>query len=835
MFQLFLKNKKAIILTVAVPLLAVVLLVAGISLKNRGLTRFAADGSVYDISVEEDSTATVSQTYFSAGTALRRGVSSVVTFVSEDGETVQTGETSFIHYENGAITAVSGMLLIDLQNFPDGWMDSYYLDSLLALEHSGDVYTIENNTQELSFENFLLKTGDSDYLIVSPTITLSRAGGSENVIADGFLELHYLNDDTLALNATDGTEAWQFLAEDSTVTLENGVELNLSSLLLNSGVLDEDSGDYTALLALLDLAVSSDDAVKIESSSSSDWVAPTFIINAVDGEDGADGTDGRTGDTGEEGTAGADGATGADGEDGSDGSGGGTGGDGSAGSAGKDGENSDDDDSTLEETPYVNITSWTQTAGSVSFSLRVYNSALIQEGMTKAYILNVATGATLPLSPSSFDLSTFTDGEINEGFSCSDLQPGTKYRLVITAQVLLSDGSGNYAKSVLLSRTFTTDANGFYIEKVSSDYINDDNYNDYADQDINADYGACLGFMATLSGGQELSEITEGTLSWTDENGDAQSRALTDDELEGLAETAEDGSTYTFYGLLSNTEYTLSVTAKLVGGATSSYTDTFLTLKVTPVVTDAYFDVNANRYFISSATLVSDPDNAISYYSHEIYRWYDGSELTGDCLKRITSTDERVLVYTGGQINYGTDELGVSYQYGNRIYVVYYDNEKYVELEVEQSSSWSAQSIDDVSDSWIQFGGMSDDEYTITTNSIDGYLTLYTGSGRTIYVGDMDIHRILVQITSSAGYTKVLYYSDLTEWCRTANYSADNLVSSGTTSWQGYLSIPLELTGLSAETTYTITVTAYYNKDSGSSETVGSTIVVTKATDTTGD
>ncbi|MCD8361618.1 MAG: hypothetical protein LUC98_01445 [Lachnospiraceae bacterium] len=827
MFQLFLKNKKAVVLTVALPVLAVVMLVAGVMLKDRALTRFALDGSVYDIVVEEDSTATVSQTYFSAGTTLRRGASSIVTFKGEDGETVKTGETSFIHYEGGAITSVSGMLLVDLQNFPDGWMDSYYLDSLLALEHAGDVYTIENNTQELSFAHFLLKTGESDYLIVSPTLSLSRAGGGEDVIVDGFLELHYLNDDMLALNATDGTNAWQFLAEGSTITLENGAQLDLSSLLLNSGVLDEDSGDYTALLALGSLAVSSENAVKVESSSYEDWVAPTFIVNAVDGEDGADGTDGRTGDTGAEGESGADGAAGAEGADGSDGGSGGTGGDGSAGAAGKDGENSDDDDSTLEETPYVNITSWTQTAGSVSFSLRVYNSALIQEGTTKAYILNVATGATVPITPSSFDLSTFTDGEVVDGFSCSDLQAGTQYRLVITAQVLLSDGSGNYAKSVLLSRTFTTDANGFYIEKVSSDYINDDNYNDYADQDVNADYGACLGFMATLSGGQELSEITEGTLSWTDENGETQTRDLTDDELEGLTETAEDGSIYMFYGLLSNTEYTLSVTAKLVGGATSSYTDTFLTLKATPVVTDAYFDVNANRYFISSATLVSDPDNAISYYSHEIYRWYDGSELTGDCLKRITSTEERVLVYTGGKINYGTDELGVAYQYGNRIFVTYYDNEKYVELEVGQSSSWSAQSLDEVSESWIQFGGTGSSDYSITSSSISGYLILYTGSGRTIYVGDTDIHRILVQITSSAGYTKVLYYSDLTEWSKTANYSADDLVSSGTTSWQGYLSIPLELTGLSAETTYTITVTAYFNKDSGKSETVGSTIVVT--------
>ncbi|MCD8198400.1 MAG: hypothetical protein LUE24_14775 [Lachnospiraceae bacterium] len=833
MFQLFLKNKKAIGLTVAVPLLALVMLAAGILLARGGQDRFARDGSVYEVSVAEDSTATVSPTYFSAGTALQRSASATVSFRGEDGETDEVGTTSFVHYADGAITSVDGMVLTDLADFPSGWMDSYYLDSLLALEYTDGVYTIENNTTELSFEEFLLKTGDDDYLIASPTLTLSRADGSESTVEGGFLELHYLDSDAVAVRATDGTEAWQFLADGATVTLDNGAVLELGTATINSGVRDEESGEYTALLALLSLTVSSENAVRVESasyaSSSGNWVEPTFHFTAVDGESGADGADGDIGEDGDSGESGTAGNAGASGEDGTDGGSGGSGGSGTGGTAGRDGEGTDSDEFDLSDTPYVNIVEWDQTAGTVDFSLRVYNSSLIKTGSTDMYILNVATGAVVTVTPQDLDLGSCADGVVYGTYSAT-VEPDTEYRLIISAQVLQSesdDGSTTYAKSILVSRTFRTDTNGFNLKKVSADYITADNidsYDSYAKED-----SACLGFTVTLSGNQTIEKISSFTIY--DAEGTEYTDASYDDDLTVLEQTAEDGSVFMVYGLKSNTEYTFLVEYELTSGSTGSFTGTWTTLKATPTVTDVVFDYNEKRFFISSVTCEDDPDDAVAYYTHEIYRYYDDGLDEDNLLKSKVTTDESAYIYLNGStICSGTDKTTSQlYYYGNKVYVTWYDNEKYVTKEVEQSSSWSAQNIPDTSSSYVQFVEATDStDSGVTTSQIDGYLVLYTGDNQTIYCGDSDMHRILVQI-SAAGNTDVLYYYDLTDWTVSTNNTTYSSVKSGTTSFTAYGKTPrITLTGLSQGTTYTVTVTAYFGSSSSTSSTVGSTWIKTE-------
>ena len=99
-------------------------------------------------------------------------------------------------------------------------------------------------------------------------------------------------------------------------------------------------------------------------------------------------------------------------------------------------------------------------------------------------------------------------------------------------------------------------------------------------------------------------------------------------------------------------------------------------------------------------------------------------------------------------------------------------------------------------------------------------LLINPGSNKTIYVGDKDVHRILVQITSS-GYTKVLYYSNLDEWF---DESGTPLKGKGTTRLSMKAYLPLELTGLAPGTTYSVTVTAYFDANSSMSQTVGSTV-----------
>ena len=837
MFQLFLKSKKAIILSATVAVLSVVVLVGGIVVGQNKKTRFPANGYVMQVETAEDSQAVANQVRFASGTALNKKASSMITFKSEEGQTVESKSDAFIHYEDGSLASAYGMTLTDLARFPEGLIDNYYLDAMMVLENSGAAYTIQNNTQTMTFDNFILKTGDQKYLCVSPTLELDRTNGSDT-IENGYLELTYVDADGMVVNATDGNSAWQFLADTSTITFANGAVLDLGRMELVSGTSGSSDGSSdgsesaapAARLQLTGISVSADVGIVVENTTATTWTPPTFVNHAIDGKDGANGADGEAGEageTGENGDEGEDGVAGTAGAAGENGGNGGTGSNGQKGAVGKDGENTDDDDNkVLAESPFINITSWDQTAGSVEFKMKVFNEEMIEEGTSQAFILNTANGTTDASWASGIELKELDENRL---WKVDNLQPNTEYKLIISANVLKSEDDTNgkkYAKSILVSRVFRTDENGFYIKKVKADYITADNIGDY-DSDITIiENTACLGLQVTLSGNQQLQEITGVEISHVDKKtgaklNDDQHQLSTESERANLASTASDGSVYMLYNLESDTVYTIKATAILTNGKTSSFEETYKTLKATPTVTDAIFDVNAQRFFISRATCRKDEDNALISFDHEIYRYYASQDLTGDCLKKKTMKDPESYIYLDGKgILAGKDSLDSYYEYGNRIYMTWFDNEKYVTKEVPRSKWWSAQHIADSNNSYIELR-VDDDSEEITKDSITARLMINPGTNKNIYVGDKDIHRILVQITS-AGYTKVLYYSSLDEWI---DEKGDSLKGTTKLSTKAYL--PLKLTGLASGTTYSITVTAYFNENSSTSQTVGNTIFKT--------
>lgn len=833
MIQLFLKNKIAVGLTAVVLAGTVGMTVGGMTLSQKMKTRFPADGYVLDVTVDDSQRASAQLMSFVSGEELRSAADGSLVFKDQDGAEIRTHEDSFIHYSDESITSVNGMLLTDLDEFSQGLMDSYYLDQLMALAKADTAYTIANNNTELQFENFLLKAGDDHYLLASPELTIDMKNGDSIRVDTGYLELRYLDDDGLVANLTDGNDAWQFLTDGCHVEYDNGAVLDLAMMVMGNGVADETTGQFTKMFALGNLNMDLASNITISQTPENTWQPPTFIVNPVDGENGQDGTSGEAGQAGAEGETGSSGKAGSAGQAGQAGQigqSGISGANGVTGLAGKDGEhseeNTDNDDITLA--PCVNVTSWDQTAGSVDFKICAYNTSLIQDGTSEAYVLNTKTGQVI-YTWSNLELKTSQDGE-EIPMKLEGLEANTTYKLVISARIMTSlDAVGNteYAKSVLLSRVFSTDENGFYLKKVQAAYITDEEIPDWEATDDRAKTGAMLGFQATISGNQEIKEIRNVEMSYIDkDNGnrivvDSRDNPLSQEsECERLKETASGESTYYLFGLESNTSYTITMEVELTNGLTSTMTETYQTLKATPQVTRAIFDVNENRFFISTAQYVDDPDHAITQYDHEVYRYFDGDGLqTDDCLKKKTSPNAEVYIYLNDDIHVGKDDDGRDYYYGNIIYVTYYDNEKYVTKEVERDSAWSAQHISQSDSACILFKE-NDPDGGITADSINGTLMLYTGAGNTIYAGDNDFHRILVQVTAS-GYSNVLYYTDLGKW---EDKDGDPLEG---TSASGWLQTKFKLDGLSAETSYVVTVTAYFDQEGTNSTTVGSTVIKT--------
>lgn len=833
MIQLFLKNKIAVGLTAVVLAGTIGMTIGGVVLGDKAKTRFPSDGYVLDVAVTEDGQQTEVKTMnFASGSALHFRADDSLVFTDAEQVRVCTKGDSFIHYSNDSLTSAGGMVLTDLDEFSKGLMDSYYLDQLLTLDKSEASYIIANNNTELQFENFLLKAGDEHYLLASPELTIEFKDQDPIKVDTGFLELRYLDTDGLAANLTDGIGAWQFLTDGCKIVYANGAELDLALMTMGNGVKDEETGLDTKIFALGNISVDEISNIKIaqnDTEGTGSWQPPTFIVNPVDGENGQDGTSGEAGGAGadgSEGSTGKAGSAGQAGQAGQMGNPGAAGAKGLPGLSGKDGENSDIDEDDLTMMPCVNITSWQQNAGSIDFKICSYNTALIQEGTSEIYVMNTETGQVI-YTWNNIELKTSQDGE-EIALKLDNLDAKTSYKLVVSARILTSVnavGNTDYAKSVLLSRVFSTDENGFYLMKTQAGFVTDQNLLEWAEKDPAAVTGAVLGFQATISGGQEIKEIRNVEISYADKDSgsrvtlDSQQNPLSSEsECEKLKETANGEKTYYLFGLKSNTSYTISLEVELTNGLVSTLTETYQTLKATPTVTRATFDVNENKFFISTAQYVDDPDGAITQYDHKIYRYYDGDGLRlDDCLKNKTTKNAETYIYLNDDIRVGKDEEGSDCYYGNVIYVTYFDNEKYVTFEVEKDSSWKAQHIAQADSSYILF--KEDGSDGITSNSIKGKLVLWTGAGNSIYVGDNDFHRILVQVTAS-GYSNVIYYTDLSKWKK-------NGAELTGTSASGTIETEFELDDLSADTSYTVTVTAYFDKDATNSAAVGNTVIKT--------
>jgi hypothetical protein len=888
MLRLFAKTKSAVAV-VAIVLLAVILFtIGGITIAGSRRLTFPADGYVIAYADGVDSAVSADQIRFTSGTSVTS-----TTLSSEN----------FLHFDDESISSLGGMTLVNLDRYEAGFMDSYYLEARQILEKDESVYKIDNNSSTLEFENILLKTGDRTYLMASPSIIFNQSNGQQYTVRNGFVEIAYLDESGSAARISDGTDAWQFLTDGASLTMDNGSTLDLGGMQFLSASESSgadagyDSGTASQGLALSEIEVDLDLNVNIQvvNNSADAWVAPTFLVNPVNGADGASGDDGTLGDNGTSGESGRDGIAGEDGADGEDGSAGGRGAAaavGGDGSAGRDGDNTDDDEN-LEDAarylkPCITISSWSQDAGSFAFSFVPYNmgwtvsddgviwfgtvvdedgkKSLIDTAITKnslyVYLINARTSKVIGEWKEE-DLTGGPNVGITNGqtytpvTSSISLTPETSYKLIF-------EGKTKNGKTTLLTRTFQTDANGLYLQKVDSGYIGDDNtakdYNTRYEEalkkcgktSIKAD-AAFLGLMPTLSGRQEIKTIDSVSITYRnlkDGSTGKDNRFDSETQREALAEIANADLIYPLDNLLSNTEYTITITATLISGAQSTIKDTYLTVKQTPSVRCARFDANEGRFFISSLDLTCqtdfdehtalagqiDPDGAIAYYRHEVYLYNTETDrMTGNALKTRTTYDTAspsVSFYIGGTLTEGT-------YYKNRIYVTWFDNERYVTKEVSTCTNSDACRIIQSSKPYIQFDDTpyNGSDAGITTTSIKGRIYVFPGSksNNEIYVGDSVNHKILLTYNSSST-SGIIEISSLNGW-HYVDYDESGKMTDGDLIGTNGLDptvIPatgayyeFELDGLKSGTTYTITLEGCMSQTSDTRTQIGSTTIKT--------
>ena len=587
--------------------------------RNRSMaSSFEGDGYIVNVAETEEGL-TAEPVYFSAGTKYKKTYPDEAVFKDIRGTKYTVDQDSFVHYQDGSMSAMTSGVVLNLDDVNGGLVNTYSFDAGTVLTSNGTGFTAENNGTSIPFDNFVWKLSDDKYYVYSDDLKVETVNGMMEDTTGG-VEVEYLEDGIIRLS-TQNT-AWQGIAAGAKATAGDG-----STLSFDNKVISDAQGD--ARLTLGELLMDADDNIKVQSAQ--DWVPPEFEFTAVDGEDGEIGEDGAAGQAGENGENGAagvsgelgengvDGEEGVSGDDGDDGSDGSSGKNGSAGSNGKlggDGANGSIPQNQATEQATISLSNFDVDSANASGMITVIDEDGVLEADTGSIkVIDVSTGLPVDVLIDDMDKAenlTFSADE-TYSFNVKNLNADTQYRLIVSSGYSLSEnGNSSGGTKDFINRLFYTDSTGII---------------------LNLENATTTGFSFTIDK-KEYALVTSATLTITDKEGNtvfgpkeytlssgktSYKIDMKDDNVAGLSENDLADGSYTVTMKLAGTNVKKDVTQK------------WKTLKQKPSLDKPKVSVNNGGYFELSQPIVSDPNHALTKY---VYKIYKGTE----CVKTIEST-----------------------------------------------------------------------------------------------------------------------------------------------------------------------------------------------------
>ena len=587
--------------------------------RNRSMaSSFEGDGYIVNVAETEEGL-TAEPVYFSAGTKYKKTYPDEAVFKDIRGTKYTVDQDSFVHYQDGSMSAMTSGVVLNLDDVNGGLVNTYSFDAGTVLTSNGTGFTAENNGTSIPFDNFVWKLSDDKYYVYSDDLKVETVNGMMEDTTGG-VEVEYLEDGIIRLS-TQNT-AWQGIAAGAKATAGDG-----STLSFDNKMISDAQGD--ARLTLGELLMDADDNIKVQSAQ--DWVPPEFEFTAVDGEDGEIGEDGAAGQAGENGENGAagvsgelgengvDGEEGASGDDGDDGSDGSSGKNGSAGSNGKlggDGANGSIPQNQATEQATISLSNFDVDSANASGMITVIDEDGVLEADTGSIkVIDVSTGLPVDVLIDDMDKAenlTFSADE-TYSFNVKNLNADTQYRLIVSSGYSLSEnGNSSGGTKDFINRLFYTDSTGII---------------------LNLENATTTGFSFTIDK-KEYALVTSATLTITDKEGNtvfgpkeytlssgktSYKIDMKDDNVAGLSENDLADGSYTVTMKLAGTNVKKDVTQK------------WKTLKQKPSLDKPKVSVNNGGYFELSQPIVSDPNHALTKY---VYKIYKGTE----CVKTIEST-----------------------------------------------------------------------------------------------------------------------------------------------------------------------------------------------------
>lgn len=472
--------------------------------RNRSMaSSFEGDGYIVNVAETEEGL-TAEPVYFSAGTKYKKTYPDEAVFKDIRGTKYTVDQDSFVHYQDGSMSAMTSGVVLNLDDVNGGLVNTYSFGAGTVLASNGTGFTAENNGTSIPFDNFVWKLSDDKYYVYSDDLKVETVNGMMEDTTGG-VEVEYLEDGIIRLS-TQNT-AWQGIAAGAKATAGDG-----STLSFDNKVISDAQGD--ARLTLGELLMDADDNIKVQSAQ--DWVPPEFEFTAVDGEDGEIGEDGAAGQAGENGENGAagvsgelgengvDGEEGASGDDGDDGSDGSSGKNGSAGSNGKlggDGANGSIPQNQATEQATISLSNFDVDSANASGMITVIDEDGVLEADTGSIkVIDVSTGLPVDVLIDDMDKAenlTFSADE-TYSFNVKNLNADTQYRLIVSSGYSLSEnGNSSGGTKDFINRLFYTDSTGII---------------------LNLENATTTGFSFTIDK-KEYALVTSATLTITDKEG----------------------------------------------------------------------------------------------------------------------------------------------------------------------------------------------------------------------------------------------------------------------------------------------------------------------------
>lgn len=593
------------------------------------------------------------QYYFQSGTNFKTRYPQGIIFRDTRNQQVVTDENSFLHYSDGGLGALKTGVVLNLATLNDELIGYYNVSSQSIMQKNGKIYSLDHMGTPIQFKEFIWKLSPEKYIIVSDTLMLRFSNGDAREFKE-YLEVSYIDGDVVRLANNEGII--QTISSDSYVQLAGGETVNLSDKTI--GYLNSPK------LSLAQMVVDADENIEVMPLNGGNAGFKLPKITVIDGKDGKDGDPGqegeagKVGEAGEAGNPGEPGEAGEAGKAGKDGATGDEGVDGDNGKNGADGKTVGGGDDGAGESPSVKVklpvfelSDWVVTARSVSGSVFIEDEQnLLNTDSIKLKVVKAGTDKVV-FGPNSYS-------GLNFNFVADLLEPGTEYRLLISADYTVNDKQ--YTRN-FINKVFVADNIGLSVEKT------------YAGETE-------LAFKIIK---ESYSSVSMASLELYDDHG--SSIGVESVSFVGNSETV------TFRNLTANTNYWIQLTdiktSEGIELPTYGQKAKYSTLKTPPTLGIPNVIINKkNASFEIQVSSVNDPHNGIKNYRYEIY----SSPIIGEATpaKTISSQTKNSVAAFIDNLNLQRNE-----NYQVKVVSEFYDNEKTVEYESGLSEAFRMDSV----------------------------------------------------------------------------------------------------------------------------------------------